>query len=133
MPVCSPLTYLVFFRDLHKAVPQSQGQQAEVMDGTRKVRCYPLKLKVNIIDKVVKLCLQETGGWCATCIEGARQGEPGYCLEGHDNITDYDYEHMVKEDSSHIAHDKAWGFCDPKCYAKLEQLHAMDLQEVLQL
>ena len=40
----------------------------------------------------------------------------------------YDYEYDSNTES--VLHDRAWGFCHPKCFARKEDILALDLQEV---
>ena len=42
----------------------------------------------------------------------------------------HDYEYDEETVNVSVAYDRAWGFCDPKCYVSKEDLLAQDLQEV---
>ena len=44
-------------------------------------------------------------------------------------IYDYEYDHKDPKEES-VLHDHAWGFCDPKCFVRKEDILALDLQEV---
>ena len=41
----------------------------------------------------------------------------------------YEYDDKDPKEES-VLHDRAWGFCDPKCFSQKEDIIAMDLQEV---
>ena len=87
-------------------------------------------------------------GWCATCVAGAKSGQAGYCDPKNEEINvshqiygaitltlifvqvyDYEYDDKDPEEES-VLHDRAWGFCDPKCFSQKGDIIAMDLQEV---
>ena len=44
-------------------------------------------------------------------------------------IYDYEYDQKDPKEES-VLHDHAWGFCDPKCFVRKEDILALDLQEV---
>ena len=48
-----------------------------------------------------------------------------------EQVDDYEVEdYDVYENIESVSHDRAWGFCDPKCFDSKEDLLAQDLQEV---
>ena len=60
----------------------------------------------------------EDYGWCGTCVEGAKEGEEGYCsAEMENNNAEFerdDFEGLENEKTIVMPASK-WGFCSKEC------------------
>ena len=58
----------------------------------------------------------------------AKKGEPGYCDEKLEKIPDADFDY-TPDTPDDVGVDKAWGFCDKKCFASKRTIMANILQQ----
>jgi len=54
-------------------------------------------------------------GWCGTCVEGAKEGEPGYCLPPNEGVTANDHGDRDDEERTVVKPGQNWGYCNPYC------------------
>ena len=59
----------------------------------------------------------------------ARKGEPGYCDEKLEKIPDNDFDY-TPDTPDDVSAERAWGFCDKKCFASRSSIMANVLQQV---
>lgn len=62
-------------------------------------------------------CHKGTGdaGWCGTCLDFAKKGEPGYCGEDAAEEENEDDKERWEREKPRPTGWGGWGFCDPMC------------------
>ena len=144
-------------RSLHESVKESRTRMTETTVDGRTVRCFPThqvssdQRKSRILKCPCPPTVPEPRLVRHMCPRGQRW--PGWILWsrpwrhwcelpniwshlGPNSLTfifaqiyDYEYDHKDPKEES-VLHDHAWGFCDPKCFVRKEDILALDLQEV---
>ncbi|XP_023336400.1 uncharacterized protein LOC111707521 [Eurytemora carolleeae] len=97
---------------LFKKVPELAMGKTDLDINGKIKRCFPTSMPGGTI------------GWCATCIPGATEGQPGYCKEGQTGDDVDDDELGTRAD---VAPHAGWGYCDKQCFSN--RLFAGALQE----
>jgi len=70
-------------------------------------------------------------GWCGTCIDGAAEGEEGYCQP---KMTHSDARDRDEEERTVVTEGENWGYCDSACASNLgygDKTHEKTLQETV--
>ena len=63
------------------------------------------------------------------CRAWARKGEPGYCDKKLEKVPDADFDY-TPDTPDDVSVDRAWGFCDNKCFVSRSSIMANVLQQV---
>jgi len=97
-------------KELHTAVPETQAHHAVLhLDEQQKITCFPSNFTQY--------------GWCATCVHGAKHGEPGRCGSS-------EQKHLDDESYSSVGYDAGWGYCQKHCYENAEDPDEHYIEEV---
>ena len=83
---------------------------------------FQLDILSGADNKLISSCyeptIEQSIGWCATCVAEAKKGEPGYC--GPDQN-----KNNLEEGNSEIPYiypnSTNWGFCHQNCVEKRDE------------
>lgn len=106
-----------FFACTKVPSPSSKDALCKQLLKRTKLKKVPPKgySQVDIVNRKKKLltsCFSPnvgTYGWCGTCVQTAKKGEPGYCGPR---------ARRVEAESAKVSSFKGWGFCSKHCVIK---------------